>query len=293
MRLYTAEFSRKGALKVKEGMSPFESQAEDGSLFNHLLIGRLNRDRYYTRVGLGEQITKGLVKTYEPCPNDGKDTLGICQLCGLDITPERIEKVVDYRMANGIDVWKNTARHTPMEFLDPIMKGAFMLTKVKKTLLLIEDQAKTKDRRIGLLLYVEPGFLGTSSIEPVIKTQSPILAEIHKRAAGQRWLSRNPKDGVGVERLMILSPGDYIFVSQDGQLNPKSSEIGLAAHKIVVLPNGVFDVKKVEATPRVEPPAPKEKKPVAQAKAVEVPEPSEVPAPPAPVVDEIAEGAKG
>jgi hypothetical protein len=290
MRLFTAILSRQGNLSVTDGVTVFESKAHDG-IFYHLLIGRPNLERCFTRVPLGNNFSKNLPKRQEPCPNDGDGTLGVCKHCALNITPERIEgKTIDYTMGNGIDVWKNVARHAPVEFLNPIKRGSFILTKEKKTLLLVEELSKSKDKRIALLLYVEPGIGGSSSVEPRIKSQSPILAGIHDKAVGQRWLGKNPKVGIGVERLMILSPGDFVYTSQEGQIDPKDKKDGLAAYKIVVLPNGALDTKKVEATPSVPHPveAPKEEPKPAEMVSDKALEPSEVAEP----ADGIVEGAQ-
>jgi hypothetical protein len=258
MRIVTGTLSRQGKFETMDGVIPSESKAlgKEGVPYCHIYVGRPNADRCFTPITLGIELSENLKKRFEPCPKDGDGSFGFCKHCGLHVTEKHVMgKVLDFTMPNGIDIFKNVAHHAQIGFPEPITHGSFILDK-RKRLLLLKDRSTQEDRRIALLLYVEPGIGGSSSIEPVITVKSPMLTAIHDKAVGQRWIGASRGLGVGVERLMILSPGDFVYVSQDGRLEPKSEERKVAAYKITVHRKGTLTCAKVDAAPSVGPASP-------------------------------------
>jgi hypothetical protein len=87
-----------------------------------------------------------------------------------------------------------------------IMKGSFLRTREKGTLLVVEEQPDPQVR-VGILLYAQPGFRGGSRID-IEKTL----------AKGQVWDSPIGNLGVGDACLAIVQPGDQIKVFRSGRL---------------------------------------------------------------------------
>lgn len=87
-----------------------------------------------------------------------------------------------------------------------VMSGSFLKTSEKRTLLIVEEKPESRPR-LGVLLYAQPGFRGTSMI--------------HVRqylAKGQIWDSPTGALGVGGVCLAIVQPGDVISVVRTGRL---------------------------------------------------------------------------
>jgi hypothetical protein len=95
----------------------------------------------------------------------------------------------------------------------------------EKKLLLVEERPNDRKDQIAFLLYAEPQKMGRTLIA------CPSQPEPFNRAVGQRWTSKNPSDGVGIERLMILKAGDQVSVKQFRQ-NP--NERGTRTFTLIV-----------------------------------------------------------
>lgn len=97
-----------------------------------------------------------------------------------------------------------------------VMKGSFMKTHEKRTLLVIEEKEELHPRA-GILLYAQPGFRGTSMVDI-----HPYLAK------GQIWGSPTGALGVGDVCLAIVQPGDRISVVRTGRLYGAAEEYVIA-----------------------------------------------------------------
>ena len=95
---------------------------------------------------------------------------------------------------------------------EKVMKGSFMKTHEKRTLLVIEEKEESRPRA-GILLYARPGFRGTSMID--------IRQYLAK---GQIWESPTGALGVGDVCLAIVQPGDLISVVRTGRLYGAAEE---------------------------------------------------------------------
>jgi hypothetical protein len=99
--------------------------------------------------------------------------------------------------------WKRTEE---LQSQERVMSGSFMKTHEKRTLLVIEEHLDYRPR-VGMLLYAEPGFRGTS-----------MISIRQYLAKGQIWDSPTGALGVGGVCLAIVQPGDVISVVRTGRL---------------------------------------------------------------------------
>lgn len=213
MKIFSAFLSNLGALTTFDGIKL--SKTKTGKTVFE--IGRPNTGQNYLNVRVGDTFAQSLVKDTS-CTNDGiGDVLGKCPDCGIEITETTRKKVWGKYGASDIEVWKWGAAHTYMTKIEWPRQGMFFVMNInkEKKLLLVEEQKHDRKDQIAFLLYAEPQKMGRTLIA------CPFQKEPFNRAVGQRWATKNPSDGVGVERLMILKSGDHVTVKQFRK-NPNS-----------------------------------------------------------------------
>lgn len=87
-----------------------------------------------------------------------------------------------------------------------VLKGSFMRTDEKHMLVIVDEQPDPYPR-VGMLLYAQPGFRGSS-----------MIVARNYLAKGQIWDSESGALGVGSVCLAIVQPGDEISVIRTGRL---------------------------------------------------------------------------
>jgi hypothetical protein len=193
-------------------------------------IGRPNTGWNFLKVRVGDTFAKNLTSDAS-CINDGiGDILGKCPDCGIEITETTRKKVWGKYGDSSIEVYRWGAAHTFMTKIEWPRRGMFFVMNVnrEKKLLLVEERPNDRKDQIAFLLYAEPQRMGRTLIA------CPFQPEPFNRAVGQRWASKNPSDGVGAERLMILKAGDQMTVKQFRQ-NPNSP--GTRSFTLIVTPD--------------------------------------------------------
>jgi len=211
MKLFSVVVENNGVLVVSEGV-PLRRTATGKVV---LEIGRPNRDGNFHRIRVGDRFAQALVEDVT-CPMDGKPflgkdgepVLGQCPTCGIMIHPTDVtKKWSDYR-GSGLKVWEYYANHTFATMYKSPKRANFYVVDVRgeKKLLLVEEKPGEKGEKVALLVYAAPMPYGRTSV------LVPSQPELFARAVGQRWESKNGRAGFGVERLMLVKPGDRITV---------------------------------------------------------------------------------
>lgn len=226
MKIFSGFFSSIGTLTTFDGVKL--SKAKTGKTVFE--IGRPNTGWNFLKVRVGDGFAKSLTNDVS-CTNDGiGEVLGKCPDCGIEITETNRKKVWGKYGGSDIEVWKWAAAHTYMTKIEWPSRGMFYIMNInrEKKLLLVEERPTDGKDQIAFLLYAEPQKMGRTLIA------CPFQPEPYNRAVGQRWASKNPSDGVGAERLMILKAGDQVTVKQFRK-NPNSP--GTRSFTLVVTPS--------------------------------------------------------
>jgi len=226
MRLFSVVIEHSGVLVVSEGI-PLRRTATGKVV---LEIGRPNRDGNFHRIRVGDRFAQDLVEDVT-CPADGKPflgkdgepVLGQCPTCGIMIHPTEVKKKWFNYKGSDLKVWEYYANHTFATMYRPPKKASFYTVDVRgeKKLLLVEEKPGEKEEKIGLLLYAAPMPYGRTSV------LVPSQPELFARAVGQRWLCKNGRTGFGVERLMLVKPGDRVTIKHSPGTKTFAIHVGM------------------------------------------------------------------
>jgi len=112
---------------------------------------------------------------------------------------------------------------------EEILKGSFLRTRDRETLVIIEEQPET-EARAGVILYADPGFRGISLIESPEQVlasgeiwESPPI----KKRPPPGTFTESPAYGVGHVVLAIACPGIQFKVTRTGRLYGAPEEVTL------------------------------------------------------------------
>lgn len=176
--------------------------------FPHVMIGRPNAIKSFNRIPIGNRYAQFLTKSSD-CPRNGDPTLGVCKFCNMNVTPDKIRKVKE--MVGHIETVNPVADHDKVKWINPVTKGSLILSKEKKTLMLVEERRTERHDRVGVLFSIE----GHDTCVG-LRNEDEELKDIHFRGIGQKHVRGRC---VGVDRLFIMKKYDRVHVSrQDGNM---------------------------------------------------------------------------
>jgi len=189
------------------------------SPFPHIEIGRPNKSGKVFKLWIGMGLYKKLKKVEVLCPREGKTELGKCPDCGVLVAPEKLKAIPSgqTQMVNGVPVElvAKTMEHDLVKKATQIGYGSLEFGKKRDTLLVVEEKAKDKTGRMGLLIRAESPPHGHAAIDFIQGDKDNIRAKINARTKGEIWTDpKNPKAGVAAERFMVLVPGDRIKITR-------------------------------------------------------------------------------
>jgi len=231
MRFFSAVLPLSGEFRWEKGIKV----AHDP--FEHILVGERTKTRKPVQIWIMEGLKKTLsVKEMTPCPREGKPesaTLGVCPTCRVEVTAKGIFSVPDGTQKVGdkeIPLVKHLHKHKPLVKYDRVFRGSIVRSKVKKSLLAVEEFQSDRHGKAALFISAEAPVRGASQITlPSAPCSDLVLDLIHGDAWGERWASPNGKMGIGMERIIVLKPGQSFRIDREGELG------GAPAHFLITL----------------------------------------------------------
>ena len=251
MKLMSGTFKATNSFVANEGIPVDLYGQKDAPSVWEAQIGRTNKTGNYSRFRLGAPFASQLAKD-APCSRDGDATLGKCPECKIVISDTDIKKIWEKYPGTDFTVWKPVAAHTLATKVDPVQKGTFLTVSVRdykakkneKKLLLVEERQNDQHGQLGLLIYAEP-----HKGEKTLIATERFQPEPYNKAIGQRWLGSEVEDGIGVERLLILRPGDRIMVKRYRGNPDRTKDV----HFLIVMPDLTVKVAEKSEVQRIEP----------------------------------------
>lgn len=186
----------------------------------HILVGLPNvKARLAFRLWIGTGLYGKIKKVDFPCPKEGDPELGKCPHCGVLVTPEKLKTVPSGKtqLVNGVPVelMNKTMEHDLIPKAASIPYGSLEFGKKHGTLIVVEEKAKDREGRIGLLLRADAPPRGLATVDFIQCDKDPFRATVNARAKGEIWANpRNPRAGVTAECFMVLIPGDRVKITR-------------------------------------------------------------------------------
>lgn len=201
MRLIHAVLTKDNRFDVSEGFPVFMKP------FPHVPVGRPNKDRLFWRIPIGMRFAESLIKERE-CPRDGEAAIGVCPFCEVNITPDKIQKIE--RQVGHIQAYEPVAKHGKVRWIDPITKANLILTREKKTLMVVQENPDDHRNRslVAVLVTAEGDCFISMEKEP------EEFKDIHARAVGQRYVKGALS---AVERIFIMRKYDRFNIFRSGE----------------------------------------------------------------------------
>jgi hypothetical protein len=169
----------------------------------HVRLGQWSKDRFTAHcIPLGSRLLN-MVAVPISCEREGEAIYGFCPRCHADISGDRIKTVEEKR--DFFVTTREIGKHDRCYTVNPVSRGAFILSKDKDTLLLVEERIESKDD-VGMILKV-----GGCKVSINVESSNPDYKKIADKVTGEFWSGPSL---TAVDKVIAIKNGDQVTIER-------------------------------------------------------------------------------